>query len=143
MEQIVNDLTSTKIDFLKSIGSDKVNHAGDQTLLDHLVGTMDKLRDMGKPEYLQDAGLFHSVYGTTYFMPVKGLVDDRQVVKDLIGDQAEEIAWWFCMLEMPRTLQIRDNFEGQLREDLIALDIANREDIADTSVMTWDEAYGV
>ena len=142
MEQIVNDLTSIKIDFLKSIGSDKVNHR-DQTLLDHLVGTMDKLRDMGKPEYLQDAGLFHSVYGTAYFMPAKGLVDDRQVVKDLIGDQAEEIAWWFCMLEMPRTLQIRDNFEGQLREDLIALDIANREDIADTSVMTWDEAYGV
>ena len=64
----MNDLTSTKIDFLKSIGSDKVNHAGDQTLLDHLVGTMDKLRDMGKPEYLQDAGLFHSVYGTAYFM---------------------------------------------------------------------------
>ena len=143
MEQIVNDLTSTKIDFLKSIGSDKVNHAGDQTLLDHLVGTMNKLRDMGKPEYLQDAGLFHSVYGTAYFMPTKGLVDDRQVVKDLIGDQAEEIAWWFCMLAMPRTMQIRDNFEGQLREDLIALDMANREDIADTSVMTWDEAYGV
>ena len=139
----MKDLISTKIDFLKSLGSDKVNHAGDQTLLDHLVGTMDKLRDMGKPEYLQDAGLFHSVYGTAYFMSSKGLVDDRQVVKDLIGDQAEEIAWWFCMLEMPRTLQIRDNFEGQLREDLIALDIANREDIADTSVMTWDEAYGL
>ena len=142
MEQIVNDLTSTKIDFLKSIGSDKVKH-GYQTLLEHLIGTRDKLKGMGKPEYLQDAGLFHSVYGTAYFMPTKGLVDDRQVVKDLIGDQAEEIAWWFCMLEMPRTLQIRDNFEGQLREDLIALDIANREDIADTSVMTWDEAYGV
>jgi len=139
----VKDLISTKIDFLKSIGSDKVNHAGDQTLLEHLIGTRDRLKVMDKPEYLQDAGLFHSVYGTAYFMPAKGLVDDRQVVKDLIGDQAEEIAWWFCMLEMPRTLQIRDNFEGQLREDLIALDIANREDIADTSVMTWDEAYGV
>ena len=138
----MKDLTSTKIDFLKSLGSDKVKH-GDQTLLEHLIGTRDKLKGMGKPEYLQDAGLFHSVYGTAYFMPTKGLVDDRQVVKDLIGDQAEEIAWWFCMLEMPRTLQIRDNFEGQLREDLIALDIANREDIADTSVMTWDEAYGL
>ena len=138
----MKDLTSTKIDFLKSLGSDKVKH-GDQTLLEHLIGTRDKLKGVGKPEYLQDAGLFHSVYGTAYFMPTKGLVDDRQVVKDLIGDQAEEIAWWFCMLAMPRTMQIRDNFEGQLREDLIALDIANREDIADTSVMTWDEAYGL
>ena len=138
----MKDLISTKIDFLKSLGSDKVKH-GDQTLLEHLIGTRDKLKGVGKPEYLQDAGLFHSVYGTAYFMPTKGLVDDRQVVKDLIGDQAEEIAWWFCMLAMPRTMQIRDNFEGQLREDLIALDMANREDIADTSVMTWDEAYGV
>ena len=137
-----NDSTTTKIDYLTALGCDKVLHSG-MTLLDHLIGVRDILKEEGAPEYVQDAGLFHSVYGTAYFMPTKGLVDDRQVVKDLIGDQAEEIAWWFCMLEMPRTLQIRDNFEGQLREDLIALDIANREDIADTSVMTWDEAYGV
>ena len=131
-----------KIEFLKNLGCDDVGH-NNQTLLDHLMGVHKLLKSWDTPEYVQDAGLFHSVYGTAYFMPAKGLVDDRQVVKDLIGDQAEEIAWWFCMLEMPRTLQIRDNFEGQLREDLIALDIANREDIADTSVMTWDEAYGV
>ena len=148
MEQIVKDLTSIKIDFLKSLGSDKVNHR-DQTLLEHLIGTRDKLKDMGKPEYLQDAGLFHSVYGTAYFMPEKGLVDDRQIVKDLIGDQAEEIAWWFCTLEsemndsFERTEQIKNNFEGQLREDLITLDIANADDVGETSVMTWDEAYGV
>ena len=142
MGPAVNDLISTKIDFLKTLGTDKVKH-GNQTLLEHLIGTKDKLKDMGKPEYLQDAGLFHSVYGTAYFMPEKGLVDDRQVVKDLIGDQAEEIAWWFCMLEAPRTEQIKNNFDGQLREDLVALDIANADDMGETSVMTWDEAYGV
>lgn len=47
------------------------------------------------------------------------------------------------MLESPRTVQIKDNFDGQLREDLIALDIANADDMGETSVMTWDEAYGV
>ena len=51
-----------KIDFLKSIGADKAPH-GDRTLLDHLIGTRDKLKEMGAPEYLQDVGLFHSVYG--------------------------------------------------------------------------------
>ena len=45
----MKDLTSTKIDFLKSLGSDKVKH-GDQTLLEHLIGTRDKLKGMGKPE---------------------------------------------------------------------------------------------
>ena len=39
---------------------------------------------MGAPQYLQDAGLFHSVYGTVYFMPEGGLVENRQNVKDLI-----------------------------------------------------------
>ena len=84
--QIVKDLTFTKkIDFLKSIGLDKVEHSG-QTLLDHLIGTSERLKEMGAPQYLQDAGLFHSVYGTVYFMPEGGLVEDRQVIKDLIGD---------------------------------------------------------
>ena len=47
MVQIVNDLTFTKkIDFLKSIGSDEADHSG-RTLLDHLIGTSEKLREMG------------------------------------------------------------------------------------------------
>ena len=88
----MNDLTFTKkIDFLKSIGSDKVKHSG-RTLLEHLIGTRERLKELGAPEYLQDAGLFHSVYGTVYFMPEGGLVEDRQNIKDLIGEQAEEVA---------------------------------------------------
>jgi len=53
----VNDLTSTKIDFLKKIGSDKVGHSG-QTLLEHLIGTSTRLKEQGCPEYMQDAGYF-------------------------------------------------------------------------------------
>ena len=69
-----------KIDFLKSIGSDKVKHSGG-TLLEHLIGTSEELKKLGAPEYLQDAGLFPSVYGTVYFMPDDGLIENRQVVK--------------------------------------------------------------
>ena len=76
------DLTFTKkINFLKSIGSDKVKHKNG-SLLDHLIGTSEKLKEMGAPQYLQDAGLFHSVYGTVYFMPEGGIVENRQKVKD-------------------------------------------------------------
>tara|TARA_R110002050_G_scaffold264902_1_gene405862 strand:+ start:346 stop:765 length:420 start_codon:yes stop_codon:yes gene_type:complete len=128
-----------KIDFLKSIGSDKVNHAG-QNLLEHLIGTSEKLKELGAKLYLQDAGLFHSVYGTTYFMPDQGLVDDRQIVIDLIGKQAEEIAYWFCILDKPRTEQIL-KFKGQLKKDLLMLDFANEEDIANSRMMTMEEAY--
>jgi len=144
MVQIVNDLTFTKkIDFLKSIGSDEADHSG-RTLLDHLIGTSEKLREMGAPQYLQDAGLFHSVYGTAYFMPEKGLVNDRQIIKDLIGEQAEEIAYWFCVLDKPRITEIL-KFDGQLKEDLLTLEKINQLDqMKDDSVtMTWEEAYGI
>ena len=141
--QIVTDLTFTKkIDFLKSIGLDKVEHSG-QTLLDHLIGTSEKLKEMGAPQYLQDAGLFHSVYGTVYFMPDGGLVEDRQVVKDLIGDQAEEIAYWFCILDKPRTENIWNIKSDKLRQDLIMLEQANQDDMSDSNMMTWEEAYDV
>ena len=128
-----------KIDYLKSIGSDKVNHAG-KNLLEHLIGTSEKLKELGAKLYLQDAGLFHSVYGTTYFMPDQGLVDDRQIVIDLIGKQAEDIAYWFCILDKPRTEQIL-KFKGQLKKDLLMLDFANEEDIANSRMMTMEEAY--
>jgi len=136
----VNDLTSTKIDFLKKIGSDKVGHSG-QTLLEHLIGTSTRLKEQGCPEYMQDAGLFHSVYGTVYFMPEGGLVENRQVIKDLIGEQAEEIVWWFCQLTSPRSIEIKECFVGQLQKDLIMLDLMNSEDIYSKSMMTWEEAY--
>jgi hypothetical protein len=128
-----------KIDFLKSIGSDKVKHSGG-TLLEHLIGTSEELKKLGAPEYLQDAGLFHSVYGTVYFMPEGGLVDNRQVVKDLIGEDAEEIAYWFCILDLPRIEQIL-KFKGQLKKDLLSLDTANQEEQSVNNMMTWEEAY--
>mgnify|MGYP001164196093 FL=1 len=141
--EIVNDLTFTKkIDFLKSIGSDKTDHSG-RTLLDHLIGTSEKLKEMGAPQYLQDAGLFHSVYGTAYFMPDDGLVEDRQVVKDLIGEQAEEVAYWFCILDRPRNENIWNMKSSKLKEDLIMLQQANQNDMSENDIMSWEEAYGL
>ena len=61
------------IDFLKEVGADEKSWE-DKSLLDHLIETHDILKDNGAPEYLQKAGLFHSIYGTVYFMDGKGLV---------------------------------------------------------------------
>ena len=134
---IVNDSisTKTKIEFLKKIGADKVNH-GEGTLLEHLINTSKRLRDMGCEDFVQDAGLFHSVYGTVYFRPDAGLIDDRQVVIDLIGEQAEEIAYWFCILNAPRLQEIL-KFDEPLRGYLLSLDAANSQG----RMMTWEEAY--
>ncbi len=120
----MSDSISTKIDFLKQLGSDKVKHKN-QSLLEHLIGVRDILKKWGAPEYVQDGGLFHSVYGTTYFKPQ--MTVDRDKVRDLIGEQAEEIVFMFCSLPHPRTTNIGDLEEGQLKKDLQLLDFANSE----------------
>ena len=135
----MTDSTTTKIQFLKDCGADLCRHSGG-TLLEHLVGTRDILKKQGAPEYLQDAGLFHSVYGTAYYMPDEGISTSREDIQKLIGIQAEEIAYWYCVLQAPRITEIV-KFEGQLKEDLLWLDLANNEEMQRGRMMTWDEAY--
>ena len=89
----------SKIQFLKKIGCDEVGHRN-QTLLDHLIGVYNLLKSWDAPEYVQDAGLFHSVYGTTYFKPQ--MITSREMVKELIGDQAEILAYLYCIISAPR-----------------------------------------
>ena len=138
---IVTDSNSTKIQFLKDRGAHLCNHSGG-TLLEHLEGTRDILRKEGAPEYLQDAGLFHSVYGTAYYMPDEGISTSREDVKKIIGEQAEEIAYWYCVLQAPRINEIV-KFEGQLKEDLLWLDTANGTEMMQGKMMTWSEAYDI
>ena len=135
----MNDLISTKIKFLRDCGAHLCEHSG-KTLLEHLEGTRDILRKEGAPEYLQDAGLFHSVYGTAYYMPDEGISTSREDVKKIIGEQAEEIAYWYCVLQAPRINEIA-KFEGQLKEDLLWLDSANSTEMMQGKMMTWEEAY--
>ena len=131
----MSDSISTKIDFLKQLGSDKFKHRN-QSLLEHLIGVRDILEKWGAPEYVQDGGLFHSVYGTTYFKPQ--MTTDRDAVRYLIGEKAEELAYWFCFLDEPRTQRIYILENEQLKKDLLLIDKANAEDQANVSMDRLD-----
>ena len=137
---MLNDSISIKIDFLKQTGAGKVKHKN-QSLLEHLIGVRDILNKWGAPEYIQDGGLFHSVYGTTYFKPQ--LTMDRDAVRYLIGEKAEELAYWFCFLDSPRAQRISILENEQLKKDLLLINKANDEDIANTEMMSWEESYGL
>ena len=119
---------STKIKFLEDIGTDEKSHT-ERSLLDHLLGTYNKLKEWNAPEYLQDAGLFHSVYGTSSFKHQS--TNNRDAVRDLIGEQAEEIVFMFCSTEAPRTENFRNMQDGQLKADLLLLSEANSEDMVE------------
>ena len=130
----------SKIQFLKKIGCDEVGHKN-QTLLDHLIGVYNLLKSWDVPEYVQDAGLFHSVYGTTYFKPQ--MITSREMVKELIGDQAEILAYLYCIISAPRLHGILEIEDEYVKKDLLLIDKANEDDMASTSMMTWEEAYDV
>ena len=135
----------SKINFLENIDANDKSHSG-KTLIDHLIGVHDILKEWDSPQYLQDAGLFHSVYGTTVFKHQS--TNDRDAVKELIGEQAEDLVWKFCNLSLPRYQDITSQFDGQIKDDLILLDKANRLEQSGRKKklapkMDWKEAYDV
>jgi hypothetical protein len=138
----MSDSTSTKIDFLKAMGADEIPHS-DKTLLEHLVGVSEILKEMNAPEYIQDAGLFHSIYGTALFH--HQTVSDRQVVYDLIGEKAEHLAYLFCILgrETNRQTEISLVEDKKVRDDLMLIDFANGEEQGRRKEMTLEQAYNV
>ncbi len=131
----MTDSTSTKIEYLRSLGSMDVSHSG-ETLYEHLLGVQKNLKDMGAPEYLQDAGLFHSVYGTSSFKHQS--TNDRDKVRELIGEQAEEVVFMFCSLAQPRQKNIIAMEPSQLKTDLLTLNIANQDEMDDRRQKKFD-----
>ena len=73
---------------------------GDKTLFEHLYNTY-KFLDMDRkvPNFVAKAGLFHSIYGTDYYHATKDLNISRYTVRDLIGEEAEDLAYKFCTMK--------------------------------------------
>ena len=138
----MNDLTSTKIDFLKRLGTEETKHSGG-TLFDHLIGVSNILEEMGAPQHVQDAGLFHSIYGTAIFH--QQTTADRGVIKSVIGEKAERLVYLFCILgrETNRQTEIAQISDEETRKELMLIDYANGEEQNSRKELTWDEAYNV
>jgi hypothetical protein len=78
-----------------------VRHTG-RSFFEHLKGTHDLLRDWGNPEPVCLAGLFHSIYGTWHFRHKAFPIEKRSTLAALIGEEAEFLAYVFCVAERPR-----------------------------------------
>lgn len=115
--------------FLRELGMDRVEHDSHVPFLAHLRGVRELLREWGARAELQDAGLFHSVYGTEYFDPAGGDGPDRAAVREEIGAEAEEIAWLWCTIrrETLGSAEIVDRRGGSP----LALDERRRADLVE------------
>ena len=74
-------------------------HNGEEAFDHHLVGVQSVLRSWQAPKHLCDAALFHSVYGTEGFQGFKLPLSHRAELVELIGADAEKLAWIFCMVD--------------------------------------------
>tara|TARA_B100000700_G_C14873984_1_gene774748 strand:- start:21 stop:452 length:432 start_codon:yes stop_codon:yes gene_type:complete len=132
----------TKIKFLTDMGANEVSHSG-RTLLQHLIEVYNILKLNGAPQHVCDAGLFHSIYGTSKFK--HQTTNDREAVRGVIGARAERLVYEFSILERPRTYHIGELVDGELRKELTMLNGANQIDMNNnkkTPEMTMEEAYG-
>ena len=112
--------------FLEHLGADQVKHSG-RTLLRHLVGTWRILSKEAEPESVCLGGLYHSIYGTNFFKTAimdAGQVKNRELIRSIIGDEAEHLAYLFCTIDRPRVL-VNGTFTGPERADLLTIEIAN------------------
>ncbi len=97
--------------FLKKLDSDKIPHQRG-TLYDHLTGTYNYLASWGAQEHVCSAGLFHSIYGTTIFQHRSVPHSNREQIKKIIGEKAEDLVYTFSTVNRPPGLltAIRDGY---------------------------------
>lgn len=96
---------------------------GKRTLLTHLMGTRDLLRSWGADEAVQDAGLFHSVLGTTAFAPRLLTLSDLPSLGALVSERSLEIIRLFRQTRGTALVEATD--ASAHATDAITLDCAN------------------
>ena len=75
-----------------------MEHSGG-SLISHLVGTYELLRSWHATADVCLAGLYHSVFGTQEFPSCLFRDKDRPLVKKIIGDRAEELAYRYSTID--------------------------------------------
>ena len=128
--------------WLVSRGADQVEHPGG-TLLGHLERVADRLASYQASEALVTAGLVHVAYSTEGYDTALLEPSQRDVLREVVGEEAEELAWLFGAADRRRLWsQVEeplvvwsDRFSGAMRTldpaqvaPLIEITVANELD---------------
>ena len=130
--------------WLRERGTEEVEHPGG-TLYAHLGRVHDRLGALGHDPQVQLAGLTHAVYGTDGFGLTLLDPADRNTLRGLIGDRAEELVYLYGACDrsrtwpaLPETGRVWDRFTGEPRDpapELLRpftdLSIVNELDVAE------------
>jgi len=124
--------TGARMDLLRRLGFGELTHDSHVPFLSHLLGTRRLLVEWGERPELCDAGLFHSAYGTEYFQPDQPA--SRDDVREVIGDEAEEVAWVWCTIRRD-TLEPGAPFTAINRETGAPIELTER--VARDTATLW------
>lgn len=86
---------SNKFHILAELGAGEFEHL-DGSLINHLNATKELLEQWGASIELQDAGLYHGVYGTDGFSQHLVSTSQRGKIAAIIGSLSEEIVYQYC-----------------------------------------------
>ena len=132
----MSEINSKKLNFI--LESTKAHKHNGKTFFDHLLqtsGIVEKLcQKIGIKEYqyLVDAVLFHSIYGTDYYEFNEQIT--REKVISLIGEQAEQLVHFFCSLPERNIQILQHKFDKRLQRDLYIIEYANLLELSITDV---------
>jgi hypothetical protein len=99
--------------FLRKASTEQMPHSG-VGLFDHLLGTRQLLIEWEVRPAVCNAGLFHSVYSTEHYELKAIPLSMRDEVRQMIGDEAESLAWFFCIMRR-ETLYQNPGRDGEFR----------------------------
>lgn len=101
----------------------KENHSG-RKFFNHLYNTYEITKKLfPSHQYLIDASLYHSVYGTCYYKFNSSV--NREYIKELIGERAENLVYIFCNLDNRTNRILEGNFDFEIQRDLYILEYVN------------------
>ena len=132
----MSEINSKKLNFI--LESTKAHKHNGKTFFDHLLqtsGIVEKLcQKIGIKEYqyLVDAALFHSIYGTDYYEFNEQIT--REKVISLIGEQAEQLVHLVCSLPERNIQILQHKFDKRLQRDLYIIEYANLLELSITDV---------
>ncbi|GKY97464.1 hypothetical protein MPSEU_000704800 [Mayamaea pseudoterrestris] len=87
------------IQSLKERGAHRCWHKH-STFLEHLIGVHNILRGWNESEIAGRVALFHSAYSNSYVnLALYDPNTERDIMKELVGDQAEELVHMFCIID--------------------------------------------
>ena len=133
--------------FLLSLGPDEVAHTGGD-FLHHLQSVQNLLEKNGADLDMSRAGLFHSIYGTQGLQDFSLPLSERPLIKDLIGERAEFVAFCNCVMNretfdeaLAQAVTEGESFTIENREDKSSIDLSRNQliDLSEVHLFAWLE----